>query len=404
MVALVCEGSVVAVATDGLEPISPSTRAQARGGADVAVGDSALSQIDNPSTLTLSPRDAYRFDLGGQVILASSRWTGPIDAAESEIRLIPLANMAVAMPVDERLTLGLALQSKAGLASRYRVRHLLIPFVQRRIGSDVKDVGFSINAGYKLTERLSVGVGVRGEVVAAEFSTVLGPADLEFGRGYACGGGFQLGLHYQARDDLAFGLGYRSPTWFGDLAGGDAKASLFGFLPIGLGHANLDECRLPQKVAAGAAWDAMDWLKLIGEIRWVNYSNSTFHSTTIATDGLVDLRYPFPLGYRDQWVFITGAEFKLDEFWTLGAGYHYCTNPVPRTNVCPVASVIAQHHLTVGLRYEKDNWWIGGGYILAFPASLRGGGHSDVPLGVDYGFSTLEQTQHSIVVGFGFSW
>jgi len=53
-------------------------------------------------------------------------------------------------------------------------------------------------------------------------------------------------MHYRASDDLTFGLAYRSPTWFGDLTGGRARASLFGILPVGLGDANIDELRLEQ--------------------------------------------------------------------------------------------------------------------------------------------------------------
>jgi long-chain fatty acid transport protein len=233
---------------------------------------------------------------------------------------------------------------------------------------------------------------------------VLGPADLEFGRGYAYGGGFQLGLHYQAREDLAFGLAYRSPSWFGNLEGGQGRASLFGLVPISLGDISIDDLKLAAKISAGVAWDATDWLKLVGEVRWINYSNSTFNTTTIATDGLIDLRYPFPMGYRDQWVWIAGADFKLDEHWTLGVGYHYGTAPVSSRNLLPMGSTIPQHHATAGLRYETDGWWVGAGYIVAFPTKLRGGGWSDIPLGIDYGLSEIEQTQHSLVVGFGFSW
>lgn len=226
----------------------------------------------------------------------------------------------------------------------------------------------------------------------------------DFDRGYACGGGFQLGLHYRARPDLSFGLAYRSPTWFGDVSGGSARASLFGVLPIDLGDGNIDELRLAQKVSAGVAWDATDWLKLHGEVRWTNCSKTPFHSATIATNELIDLRYPFPLGYEDQWVFITGAEFKLSKHWTLGTGYHYGTEPVPQAHMLPMASTIGQHHLTVGLRYEQENWWVGGGYILGLPTTLSGSGRSDVPLGIDYGLGKVEQTQHCIVVGFGFKW
>ena len=68
-----------ASATNGIEPIGVSMEARMRGGADVAVGDSALSQIDNPATLSLQPRDVMTFDFAGQVIFPNCEWTGPID-------------------------------------------------------------------------------------------------------------------------------------------------------------------------------------------------------------------------------------------------------------------------------------------------------------------------------------
>ena len=388
--------------TNGVEPIDTSLQARARGGADVAVGDSALSQIDNPAALALHRQ--WRLDFSGQIAFPTSRWIGPIDATESEIRLVPVANVGLVMPVNDRLSLGLAMHSKSGLASRYYMRHALIPFMKRRVGADAKSVSLSFNLGYRLTDRLSVGAGVRGEVTTTGFSTVFGPADVEFGRGYAYGGGFQLGLHYRATDRLALGLAYRSPSWFGDVSGGKARASLFGLLPIGLGEARIERLRLAQKVTAGAAWDVTEWLKLVGEVRWINYRSSSFDSLTVATDGLIDLRVPLPLGYRDQWVFAVGAEFKLDEHWTLGVGYNYNTSPVDRASLLPTGSVLAQHHITAGLRYEKDDWWVGAGYILAVGASLDGGGWSRIPLGIDYGSSRLEQTQHSLIFGFGLSW
>ena len=66
--------------------------------------------------------------------------------------------------------------------------------------------------------------------------------------------------------------------------------------------------------------------------------------------------------------------------------------------------VITQHHATIGLRYETERWWVGGGYMLAFRTSLEGPGYSKIPLGIDYGRSTMAQTVHSFIFGFGFNW
>jgi long-chain fatty acid transport protein len=388
--------------TNGIEPIDTSLHARIRGGVDVAIGDSPLSQINNPASL--ARHDVPRFDFSGQFGFPVARWHGPLGTSESEIGFVPLANCALAMPVDDRLTLGLAVHSKAGLASRYHMRHVLIPMMKRRVGSDAKMVGLHFNVGYKLTDRLYIGAGVRGEVATAKFSLVLGPADTEFERGYAYGGGFQLGMMYRATEDLTFGLGYRSPSWFGDLAGGDAGASLFGVLPLDLGSGAIDDLRLAQKITAGAAWEVTDWLRLASEVRWINYRSSSFDSLTVATDGAVDLRLPLPLGYRDQWVCAVGADFKLDEHWTLGLGYNYGSTPVDRASLLPMGSTISQHHITAGLRYERENWWVGAGYILGLQASLSGGGYSRIPLGIDYALSRIEQTQHSLIFGFGFAW
>ena len=123
--------------------IDVSTQARGRGGADVAVGDSALSQVDNPATLALRPRDIKQFDFSGQLIFPVVHWDGPFDDADSEIKILPLGNVGVSFPIDDKLTFGLAMHSKAGLAARYSIRHMMIPFWDRRAaaGQPIVDTG-----------------------------------------------------------------------------------------------------------------------------------------------------------------------------------------------------------------------------------------------------------------------
>ena len=392
--------AATARATDGLEPIAVSASAAARGGASVAVGDSALSQIDNPATLTMWRRP--RMDFSGQLLRAHQEWSSPVGASASD-SAHPLVNIAFALPANERLTFGLAMQSKCGVGSHFEMRHVLIPFMKRHVASDCKDVAFSFNAGYRLTERLSVGAGVRMEVATARFNTVLGPADASFDRGYAYGGGFNVGALYQMTERLALGVGYRSPTWFTDVSGGEMRAALFGLAPVSMGAARILDFRLPQRISVGAAWDVTEWLKLVGEARWNNYANTTFGRARISADALGPLVMPLPLDYRDQWVFIGGAEFKLSESWRLGVGYNYATAIVRQSNLLPIMAPTVQHHVTAGVRYERANWWVGVSYVLGLAPGVEGSGMSRLPLGVDYGESRLTQHQHSVLLGFGFS-
>lgn len=393
--------SAAAYATDGLEPIGVSTAANARGGADIAVGDTALSQIENPAALGFQTR---RFDFGAQFGFPIATWHGPLETADSHTKFIPMGNAAVTLPLDAHWTMGLALHSKAGLGTSYEMRHLLIPWVDRDVGGDMKCIDAQLNLAYRVNEQLVIGGGLRLDVAQAGFSMVLGPADLDFGQGRAVGGGFDLGLMYKPRKDLTFGLAYRSPTWAGDLQGGRGKATLLGVVPVELGGISITDFQLPQRIGAGVAWDVADKLKLIGEVRWYNYENSTLDVAGIQTRGWIDVRYPLPLGYQNQWAFIIGAEYRIDEHWVVGLGYHYATPPVDGANLLPMGSTISDHHVTAGVRYERDNWHVDVGYVLGLPASLSGAGYSRIPLGVDYGRSEIFQVQHIVGVGFGFSW
>jgi hypothetical protein len=114
-IALVLGLASSARACSGLEPICVSVHSFVPGGADVAVGDSALSRVNNPATLTLSPRGRLWFDTAGVLVVPHSTWRGPLDTADSTWNWNALANMGLAMPVDDRLTLGMASHSKARL-------------------------------------------------------------------------------------------------------------------------------------------------------------------------------------------------------------------------------------------------------------------------------------------------
>jgi len=391
-------------ASDGVELTGVSLPSHIRGGADVAVGDTALSQIVNPATLSLIPVGQHWADFSGQLIFPQVHWQGPADHADSEVRMIPLADVAYAEALSDRWSWGLALNAKSGLATRYHYRPLLMPWTEVNANSDCKNVSFSLGSSYKLSKKLAIGASVRAEVTTAEFQMPLSVANVCFNRGESFGGGASLGLIYRPIDTVTLGLAYRSITWSTDIAGGDATASILGLPEINLGHANIDKFQLPQRVCAGAAWDVTPWCKLVGEARWINYSNSSWRNFVVATDGPIDLRVPMPLGYRDQWVFIAGSEFKLDDHWRWGLGYNYGTQPVTGPHLAPMGSILAQHHIHTGLRYETDKWWAGVGYILSPSVKLSAPGRTDIPLGIDYSRGSVEQVQHSLVFGFGFHW
>src|SRR3954467_14594675 len=124
LVTLLTAWASAAWAEDAVEQIGISAKAKARGGADVAVGDSPLSQVENPATIALH---GHEVDSSYQLVLPRTRWDSPLDRAYSEFGAIPLFNFAGTHPITDRLSFGTALYLKSGLAGQYHARHRFFP-------------------------------------------------------------------------------------------------------------------------------------------------------------------------------------------------------------------------------------------------------------------------------------
>ena len=64
---------------------------------------------------------------------------------------------------------------------------------------------------------------------------------------------------------------------------------------------------------------------------------------------------PFVFDWRDQWVFALGGDFRLDDRWTLRAGYNYGENPVPDHTLTPLFPATVEHHLSVGVGWLRGH-------------------------------------------------
>jgi long-subunit fatty acid transport protein len=402
-------------AEDAVEQLGISAKAKARGGADVAVGDSPLSQVENPATLSLHGRE---FDSSYQLVLPRTRWDSPTDRSYSEFGAIPLINFAATHPIDDRFSWGWALYTKSGLAGQYHSLHRFFP--QRELIDHVDYLNFALplNLSYKVSDRLTIGGGIRAEFAQARLLSVFGPADVNLQRGYSWGGGFQFGALYQLTDAVRLGFGYRSPSWMGDYQGNHL---LFSASPavtmqplrtIDLGDAR-SSARQPQKINLGASWDVSEKLRLSSDVRWINYAESFLNETTIKTRGaapLIPRELKLPFGYRDQVVVAVGLDRKLTDRLTASAGYNYASPVLPGRNLYPLSALLPQHHVTVGLNYAQGNWTLGGGYILGVTSGVTSGpsvlpGNVPTPAGIirnDFANSFISQTQHSIFLGIGY--
>ncbi|MGI9088729.1 MAG: OmpP1/FadL family transporter [Chthoniobacterales bacterium] len=161
-------------------------------------------------------------------------------------------------------------------------------------------------------------------------------------------------------------------------AAGNAAAQL---LSLGGGFAQVNpnfryqaevRTKLPQIVSAGAEWQALERLRLVGGIDWINWSDAFDRlqirltngsnpaiNGVVGSDALLDV---VPLRWRDQFVYRAGLEFALGGGFTARGGYSYARSAVPNDTLTPLNAAIFEHKVSAGAgykfgRYHADLAW-----------------------------------------------
>lgn len=80
----------------------------------------------------------------------------------------------------------------------------------------------------------------------------------------------------------------------------------------------------PDTVMAIATWEATQDLRLSGLIRWANWSNLDL--LNIYAEG--ELQGQNPYHWQDTWLFSIGADYRLNNEWTVRGGLAYETGAV----------------------------------------------------------------------------
>ena len=171
--------------------------------------------------------------------------------------------------------------------------------------------------------------------------------------------GFSLGASYHYGRNNRIGLSYRSKS---DVkVTGDAEFEVpqnaqpltaGGFFTNSSAEA---EITLPETASLGAIHWVSESFALLGEVQWTKWSE--FEELRIKygngqPDTVVDENWD------DNWRFSLGAKYKLDEVWSLRAGYTYDKTPIPdRYYRTPRIPGNTRNWLALGVGYELNEKW-----------------------------------------------
>jgi long-chain fatty acid transport protein len=233
----------------------------------------------------------------------------------------PVPNFFIAAPfADGRFWAGIGVTAPFGLGSDYG-DDWFGRFDSTKTELTTIDVAPSIS--FKATDWLSIGAGVDFQYAEADLRSAVsnvastGTSKLE---GKDTSVGYNIGLKAEPVEGTTLGLHYRSAM----------KHTLDGRIIVeGLTAGNTDisgkaNLNLPDIATFGIAQDITPDFRLMGQATWFGWAN--FESITAVNDAGATVS-SVPQNYKTTWAFAIGAEYDVDETWTLRGGYQYDQTP-----------------------------------------------------------------------------
>ena len=342
---------------------------------EAAVGEDASTIYFNPAAMTeleraealvgghlLIPRSELT-DTGSQY-LAGGAPAGPILGGDGgnpyDPTLVP--NGFVAAPfLDDKLWLGVGVTAPFGLANEYD-RDWFGRYDS--IETELTTINIQPSLAYRINEQWSVGGGIDIQYADARLTSAaaivpnIADALVEL-EGDDWSVGFNLGVLFKPLPTTRIGLHYRSEMNH-ELEGDYTESSPFTPTTTSGGKAEL---KLPSILEFGIAHELTPKLTLLGEFTWYGWDNFDTILIEVENGAPIDVRQE----YRNSYAVAVGAQYAVDDNWTVRAGFQYDETPTQdgfRSTRTPDGD---RYWLTAGVSYElSDSFVIDAAYAHIF--------------------------------------
>lgn len=347
--ALVLTGAALAVSTAyaaGFQLTEQSSLGLGRAYAGAGIVGDDLSAVHyNPAGMTLL--EGTRVQAGFTWIALNAdidgagAYAGQSENGRLKGQAIPTGY--VTHQVNDNLWLGFAMSVPYGMGTEYGKDWW---GADRGTNAKIYTFDMNPNIAWKVNDLISVGAGVSVQYAKADLGMgMMGMANGEIDAD-SWDWGFNLGIMLSPTDTMRFGLSYRSSIEHnaeGDFTISGQLPSQLGF--DGLTFASKATVETPDTVMLTGTWEATPDLRLSGLIRWANWSNFDVltiensipsmiggvglpvHGMTIPVSsilGKVDVQN----NWQDTWLFSVGADYRINDAFTVRGGIAYETSPV----------------------------------------------------------------------------
>lgn len=334
------------------------------------VGDDYSALAYNPAGMVLNQTSGVQGGLTVAHLNAKVRGTENGKYAKTKM------NIGVALPhafgqykINDRLTAGFGVYAPFGLRTRYSKQSFV---AEAGVRSELEVIDLAPAVAYRVTDKLSLGASVIARYIHGRMSNNL-PARI--GGGYSdfdldgWTAAWSIGAMYEFTPNTRLGVSYKGKSM--QTVKGDHKVS---GSPVAMLNQNLTNGEaspdLPASVLVSGFHKLNDKWGLSASVRYTDWKESFQEFSLISPDAIILA----PTGkktvdekWRETWTISFGADYYLNENWTLRAGVAYDQSPVRnkyhRTIRIPDSN---RTWVSVGASYKTQNWQFDAGYAHLF--------------------------------------
>jgi long-chain fatty acid transport protein len=298
-----------------------------------------------------------------------------------------LPSLSATAQINDKLFAGIAITSPFGLATKYPSNSIARYYA---LTTSLQTVNIGPTLAYKVTPQISLGGGINIETAAAHMSQAVDFGLIGYAHGLGAYGltpgsadgigtlkgsdtalGWNIGALYQPTPDTNIGLSYRSAVYH-DLSGSlnysmpSLVQSLLGgaFALEGLFQNRAATAKLPEPASASLsiAQKVGRWT-LLADATYTGWSVfqslSVYTGTTLATATTEK--------YRDTVALSAGADYRVNDQFTVRGGIAYDPTPVQNTYRNPQLADNDRYWISIGATYRPTaNWALTGSYSHLF--------------------------------------
>ncbi|MBU6338396.1 MAG: OmpP1/FadL family transporter [Rickettsiales bacterium] len=254
----------------------------------------------------------------------------------------------LATPINDKTTFNFAVTSPFGLSTKYDPSWA---GRYRAVESSITTVNFNPSISHKISDQLSVGVGVVAQYMQATLTNAVytGGNDA-IGKMNAndWGYGYNLGAKYQVNDKLKLGIGYRSKIDY-NLSGSSRVAAL------GLYSGVTANTSTPESLTAGLAYKLNKQLELAYDVTWTRWSR--LKSLVVYAEQNANLNDSSSFNWHDSFIHSVGGNYKLSDNILLRAGVAYEKNGITDATAEPRVPGGDAIWTTLGFNQKLGKGW-----------------------------------------------